>query len=101
MKIVNEDANTALLSCCAQLDTKKERAVIFLDPVGASVEWKVIEAMADTKAVDLWILFPYAAINRMLVSDALPPKPWADRLTRIFGTNEWMKDFYSTSSGQS
>jgi three-Cys-motif partner protein len=101
IKIINEDANAALLTWCTELDTQKERAVIFLDPFGASVEWNVIAAIADTKAVDLWILFPFAAINRMLVSDALPPKTWADRLTRIFGTDEWEKDFYSTSSWQS
>jgi len=99
--IINEDANTALLRWCAELDTKKERAVVFLDPFGASVEWKVIAALADTKAVDLWILFPYAAINRMLVSEGMPPKAWADRLTRIFGTDQWAKDFYSTSSWKS
>jgi hypothetical protein len=46
-------------------------------------------------------LFPYGAINRMLLSDALPPKAWADRLTQIFGTDEWVKDFYSTSSWRS
>lgn len=101
IKIICDDANTALLNWCKQLDTKKARAVVFLDPFGACVEWKVIEAIADTRAVDLWILFPYGAINRMLVSDALPPKAWADRLTRIFGTGEWMKDFYSTSSWRS
>jgi three-Cys-motif partner protein len=99
--IINEDANTALLRWCAELDTKKERAVVFLDPFGASVEWKVIAAIADTKAVDLWILFPYAAINRMLVSEGMPPKAWADRLTRIFGTDQWAKDFYSTTSWKS
>jgi three-Cys-motif partner protein len=99
--IINEDANTALLKWCAELDTRKERAVVFLDPFGASVEWKVIAAIADTEAVDLWILFPYAAINRMLVSEGIPPKAWADRLTRIFGTDQWAKDFYSTSSWKS
>ena len=67
----------------------------------AWAEWKVIAAIADTKAVDLWILFPYAAINRMLVSEGMPPKAWADRLTRIFGTDQWAKDFYSTSSWKS
>lgn len=100
IKVVNEDANTALLQWCRQLDTKRQRAVVFLDPFGASVEWKVIEAIAGTKAVDLWILFPFGAINRMLVNDGLPPKSWAKRLTRIFGTNEWEK-FYSTSSWKS
>jgi three-Cys-motif partner protein len=101
IKIICDDANAALLNWCKQLDKKKARAVVFLDPFGASVEWEVIEALADTRAVDLWILFPYGAINRMLVSDAMPPKAWADRLTRIFGTDEWKKDFYSTSSWQS
>ena len=101
IEIINEDANTALLNWCVELDTKKERAVVFLDPFGASVEWKVIAVIADTKAVDLWILFPYAAINRMLVSEGMPPKAWADRLTRIFGTDQWVKDFYSTSSWKS
>jgi three-Cys-motif partner protein len=101
IKIICDDANMALLNWCKQLDTKRARAVVFLDPFGASVEWKVIEAIADTRAVDLWILFPYGAINRMLVGDAMPPKAWADRLTRIFGTDDWKKDFYSTSSWQS
>jgi three-Cys-motif partner protein len=101
IRVVNKDANEALLEWCGQMDTKKERAVVFLDPFGASVEWKVIKALANTKAVDLWILFPYAAINRMLVSNAMPPKAWAKRLTRIFGTEEWQKKFYSTSSWRS
>ena len=48
----------------------------FLDPFGASVEWSVIEAIAATKAVDLWILFPYHAVNRMLVNDSKPSKAW-------------------------
>ena len=101
IKIVNDDANTALLEWCRRMDTKKERAVVFLDPFGASVEWRAIEAIAERKAVDLWILFPYAATNRMLVNDAMLPKAWADRLTRIFGTDEWAKSFYSTKSWQS
>ena len=32
------------------------------------------------------------------MSDAMPPEAWAKRLTRIFGTEEWQKRFYSTSS---
>jgi three-Cys-motif partner protein len=75
--------------------------VVFLDPFGASVEWKVIEAISKTKAVDLWILFPYAAINRMLVSRGMPPEAWAAKLTGIFGTDQWKEDFYSTSSWKS
>jgi three-Cys-motif partner protein len=99
--IVNADANDALLKWCKSVDTKCERAVVFLDPFATSVEWKVIEALAATRAVDLWLLFPHGAINRMLVSNGIPPTAWADRLTRIFGTAEWKEAFYSTNSWQS
>ena len=101
IKVVNDDANAALLKWCRELDTTRQRAVVFLDPFGASMEWRVIEAIADTKAVDLWILFPYSAISRMLVNDRMPPQSWVERLTRLFGTAEWAKEFYSTSSWKS
>jgi three-Cys-motif partner protein len=96
VKIVNEDANSALLEWCKNLDPRRERAVVFLDPFGASVKWEVIAALGRTRAVDLWVLFPYSAINRMLVRNRRPPKAWADRLTSVFGTGEWNNRFYST-----
>ncbi|MGB6688192.1 MAG: three-Cys-motif partner protein TcmP [Terracidiphilus sp.] len=95
--VVNDDANLALLKWCQQMDTRSERAVVFLDPFGASVEWTVIEAIAGTKAVDLWILFPYGAVNRMLTRDRKPSPSWSDKLTRIFGTPAWEDEFYSSS----
>jgi three-Cys-motif partner protein len=97
IEIVNDDANVALLRWCHQMDTRKERAVVFLDPFGASVEWNVIEAIAMTRAVDLWILFPYGAVNRMLTRDRKPSPSWSEKLTRIFGTGAWEDRFYSSS----
>ena len=94
--IVNDDANTAILNWCKKLDATKERAVVFLDPFGTSVEWKAIKALADTKAADVWILFPYSAINRMLVRKGKPPQAWRNRLTRVFGSSDWEDIFYST-----
>jgi len=98
IEIVNEDANAALLKWCKEMDAKRQRAVVFLDPFGASVEWKVIESIARTKAVDLWILFPYGAVNRMLTRGRKPSPSWCEKLTRIFGTAEWEKKFYSSST---
>jgi three-Cys-motif partner protein len=98
IRIVNEDANTAILSWCKTLNTKSQRAVVFLDPFGASVRWEVIAALGRTRAVDLWVLFPYSAINRMLVRDDKPPKSWAERLTAVFGTPDWERTFYSTTA---
>jgi three-Cys-motif partner protein len=95
--VVNEDANVALLKWCREMDPRRERAVIFLDPFGAAVEWSVIEAIAETKAADLWILFPFGAVNRMLTRGRKPSPSWSDKLTRIFGTTTWEDQFYSSS----
>jgi three-Cys-motif partner protein len=97
IEIINADANSTLLKWCEKLDTQRQRAVVFLDPFGASVSWDVIEALGRTRAVDLWVLFPYSAINRMLTRDRKPPSSWAQRLTAVFGTPEWEKAFYSTN----
>jgi three-Cys-motif partner protein len=101
VKVENEDANSALLKWCRNLNTRRERAVVFLDPFGASVKWQVIAALGQTGAVDLWVLFPYSAINRMLVRNRRPPKAWADRLTSVFGTTEWENSFYSKTAFRS
>ena len=98
VRVLNEDANTAILKWCKEFDTRRKRAVVFLDPFGASVRWEVIKALAQTKAVDLWVLFPYSAINRMLVRDRKPDATWSKRLNDVFGTSEWESAFYSTIS---
>ncbi len=96
--VINDDANGAILKWCLSLDTKRQRAVVFLDPFGASVKWEVIRALGKTRAVDLWVLFPYSAINRMLIRHRKPDTSWAQRLTDVFGTPDWESAFYSTSS---
>jgi three-Cys-motif partner protein len=101
IKVINEDANIALLNWCRRLNGKLERAVVFLDPFGASVEWKVISALGRTRAVDLWILFPFFAVNRMLIRNRKPPEAWASRLTKVFGTRDWENEFYSSTEWES
>jgi len=97
VEIVNEDANSALLKWCKRIDSQRQRAVVFLDPFGASVSWEAIAALGQTHAVDLWVLFPYSAINRMLTRDRKPQESWIRRLNRVFGTTAWEKEFYATS----
>jgi three-Cys-motif partner protein len=96
VRVINSDANAALVQWCKDLNRRKERAVVFLDPFGASVEWNVLESLAESQAVDLWILFPCATINRLLPSGRKPHASWCERLTRVFGTDTWEKSFYST-----
>jgi len=58
VQIEGGDANSFLRKWCAETDWSKHRAVVFLDPYGMQVEWATLEAIARTKAIDVWILFP-------------------------------------------
>lgn len=89
------DANSAIQAWCGSTDWATHRAVVFLDPYGMSVEWKTIERIAATKAIDLFILFPLGAgLNRMLTRGKRPPREWAETITRILGTGAWESIFY-------
>lgn len=58
ISIAQGDANTELQKFAVQTNWRRTRAVVFLDPFGNNVEWRTIEAIARTKAIDLWYLFP-------------------------------------------
>lgn len=99
IQVRNEDANEFLRGWCKHVD-KRTRAVVFLDPFGAEVKWDVIKLIAATRAVDLWLLFPLFAVNRMLIRNQKPPQKWAERLTEILGTPDWEEEFYTTTEGE-
>lgn len=95
VQIEQSDANAFLKRWCDGTDWNKHRAVVFLDPYGMQVEWTTLEALAETKAIDLWLLFPLGvAVNRLLTRAGPPPDEWANALTRIFGTRGWEEAFY-------
>jgi three-Cys-motif partner protein len=95
VSIIQQDANSFLQTWCHRRNWRFDRAMIFLDPYGMQVEWKTIEAIAKTKAIDLWILFPLGqAVNRLLTKKCPPSGAWSDRLTRFFGTEDWKDAFY-------
>ncbi len=95
IRIIQGDANAVLQDWCLKTDWRKNRAVVFLDPYGMAVEWRTVEAIAQTQAADLWLLFPLGqAVNRLLTKSGPPPEAWADRLTVFFGTDEWKEEFY-------
>lgn len=70
------------------------RGVLFLDPFGMQVDWSTLEAIGATRAIDVWILFPFAT-NRLLTRDPndIPPS-WQSRLTKMFGSEDWRNEFY-------
>lgn len=97
ISIVRGEANNELRKWASKTDWKRNRAVVFLDPYGMQVEWSLIETLARTKAIDLWLLFPLGvAVTRLLPKGKQPPKGWASALDRILGTSDWREAFYRT-----
>lgn len=98
-KVMQGDGTKLLTDICRNRDWKKSRAVVFLDPYGMNIEWALLKQIADTKAIDLWLLFPLGmGANRLLKRDSTPPLSFSEKLTRIFGTPEWHSAFYKPST---
>ncbi len=74
---------------------------MFLDPYGMQVEWKTIEAIAQTKAIDLWLLFPLGvAVNRLLKKNGQIKPKEKQRLDEMFGTTDWFEAFFREKTQQ-
>jgi three-Cys-motif partner protein len=102
IEIVNADANEYLYERCTKFDWSKNRAVLFLDPFGMEVNWETIQAISNTKAIDLWLLFPLGvAVSRLLRKDAKIDKANREKLNRFFGSEEWFEAFYKPSDTSS
>ena len=104
INIVQDDANEFLREWCSSqnhsLGTpwKGERAVIFLDPFATEVDWETARRTAETKSVDLWILFPLSALTRMLPNDREPDDASAVVMDRVLGEQKWREVLYQSSS---
>lgn len=103
----NGDANAIVQELCQNLPwrggpgaPKGMRAVMFLDPYGMEVSWPTVQAVANTRAIDLWYFFPLMGLYRQAANDAINiDDVKRDRLNRILGTNDWEKDWYSHPHG--
>lgn len=79
-----------------------QRAVVFLDPYGMSVDWDTLRMLADTKRVDVWYLFPRKAVVQQLAHDikGVDDSKRA-KLAQIFGGDQWEEQFYEARPAQS
>lgn len=95
IQIVQGDCNSELQELCGETDWRSSRAVLFLDPFGTQVDWETLCAVAETEAIDVWILFPLGmGVNRLLKRDGNIPGQWEARLDKVFGTHDWRDAFY-------
>lgn len=97
IQIKQADANVAVEQFCAETDWRRTRAVMFLDPFGNQVGWNSLEAIARTKAIDLWYLFPaHLGINRQISGSGAFDEGKASSLDFVLGTPEWREEFIAT-----
>lgn len=96
--IIENDANTALIDICKNYNFEKNRCVLFLDPFAMSVNWNTLKIISETKAIDVWYLFPIGATNRLLEKNKKIDIKWKEKLNSIFGENSWENELYKTST---
>ena len=93
IECLRKDANDYLKDLCRK-SWKSHRALVFLDPYGMQVDWKTIESIAQTQAIDLWILFPLGTVNRLLKRNGEIRPSLRERLDLFFGEPDWYDVFY-------
>jgi three-Cys-motif partner protein len=95
IEVVRGDANAAIEQELAAKRWAGKRAVMFLDPYGMHVEWKTLERIQATEAIDVWYLVSLAGLFRQAAYD---PKNLTERkraaITRMLGTDEWEQAWY-------
>ena len=96
IRVVNDDANGALPRFCRDMGDF-DRAVVFLDPYATEVDWSTVEAIARSRKIDCWILFPLMAVARLMTRDSEPTQALAARLDRVFGGSEYWQSLYTQS----
>lgn len=94
--IIQGNANLELPKICNNMGSY-DRAVVFLDPFATEVSWDTVKAIAGTKKIDCWILFPLMATARMMPTGREPGRAMSNQLDRIFGGRQHWQQSYKDS----
>ncbi|WP_027443884.1 three-Cys-motif partner protein TcmP [Erythrobacter cryptus] len=91
IRIKTGDANAGVQKLAAHFHKRPmARGVAFLDPYGPHLHWATVQALAETRKVDVIINFPLAmAINRLITRDGQIRENWVQMLDACFGTHDW------------
>lgn len=91
------DANEQILELINRKSWAGVRAVIFLDPYGMNLNWTTLEAIRNTRAIDVWYLvsleglFRQAARNRTKLTYYKRAK-----ICQMVGCSDWEDEWYPT-----
>lgn len=83
--VICGDANEKLLWLLKYWNKHSNRGVVFLDPFAMHVDWTVLQAIADTGGLDLWLLFPFGAVARTMPRESGVPPEWVEKLVHLLG----------------
>ncbi len=78
---------------------RNARAVVFLDPFGMQVNWRVIAQLAETHAIEIFINFPVGTtIQRLLPTTGNLSEAQRAKLDDYFGTPDWFDLIYEQTT---
>ncbi|MBR0091020.1 MAG: three-Cys-motif partner protein TcmP [Lachnospiraceae bacterium] len=97
-KIINADCNEALVKICKEVNWSVNRAVLFLDPYASELKWKTLVEVSKTKSIDVWYLFPFSVVNRLMKKDGKISSTWRAKLTDMLGDDSWEEEFYEENT---
>lgn len=92
-KVYCGDANQKLSQIIKEIDWRYNRGLLFLDPYATQVNWSTLETVAQTRSIDVWYLFPFSALNRMLPKNGKYGS-WEQCIDRLLGDTGWRTEFY-------
>ncbi len=102
ISIINGEANAHVQKLCEMnWIYRRSRGVMFLDPYGTQVSWETIKAIANTQAIDLWLLFPIGTVNRLLNRNGKIKEGRKYSLNRLFGDDLWFDTFFDRQTRHS
>ena len=87
------DANNELAQIAQSVNWRHNRGLLFLDPFATQVNWTTLEIVKQTKSIDMWYLFPFYALERMLPKNGKYEK-CEDCIDRLLGDSGWREEFY-------
>lgn len=94
--VIRKDANAAILELIEDHRFAGTRAVMFLDPYGMHIAWETLEAVAATKAIDVWYYVSLEGLFRQASLDgAKITEKKRQAITRMLGTPDWERDWYA------
>jgi three-Cys-motif partner protein len=93
IRVIPGDANGVLKEIIdkrllSRQEKNMARGVAFLDPYALQVEWSTLVALAETKILDVWYLFPLRDVVRQLALRYSGIGPKEPKLDRVLGP-EW------------